>query len=130
MTDIKVLLVDDERELVETLAERLNLREIDAHWATTAEEAMVKADKESFDLAILDVKMPGISGIKLKKLMEESNPQMRFIFMTGHGSEADFDAGSREAGSEYYLVKPVNIDDLIIKIKEIISENGEKHDSQ
>ncbi len=130
MTEIKVLLVDDEIELVETLAERLNLREIDTHWATTAEEALVKADKESFDLAILDVKMPGISGIMLKKLMEERNPRMRFIFMTGHGSEADFHAGSREAGSEYYLVKPVNIDDLIIKIKEVMAENGEKYDNQ
>lgn len=124
MADIKVLLVDDEKELVETLAERLILREIDAHWAISAEEALVKADKQSFDLAILDVKMPGISGITLKKLMEERNPQMRFIFMTGHGSEADFHAGSKEAGSEYYLVKPVNIDDLIIKIKEVAAGHG------
>ncbi|MFC1839910.1 response regulator [Thermodesulfobacteriota bacterium] len=122
---MKVLLVDDEGELVETLAERLMMRGINAHWATSAEEALVKADKESFDLAILDVKMPGISGITLKKLMEQRKPQMRFIFMTGHGSEADFQAGSKEAGSEYYLVKPVNIDDLIIKIKEVIVTNGE-----
>ena len=124
MTDIKVLLVDDEAELVETLAERLILREIEADWAVSAEEALIKADRESFDLAILDVKMPGISGIELKKLMEERNPQMRFIFMTGHGSEADFHAGSREAGSEYYLVKPVDIDDLMIKINEVVMANG------
>ena len=122
MTDIKVLLVDDEGELVETLAERLMIRGIDAHWATSAELALVKADKESFDLAILDVKMPGISGITLKKMMEDKNPQMRFIFMTGHGSEADFHAGSQEAGSEYYLVKPVNIEDLIKKMNEVMSE--------
>lgn len=125
MTDMKVLLVDDEGELVETLAERLMIRGIDAHWATNAEVALVKADKESFDLAILDVKMPGFSGITLKKMMEKRNPHMKFIFMTGHGSEADFQAGSQEAGSEYYLVKPVNIDDLIGKINEVLSANGE-----
>ncbi len=124
MADIKVLLVDDEAELVETLAERLIIRDIPADWATGAEEALYKADKKPYDIAVLDVKMPGISGITLKKLMEQKNPGMKFIFMTGHGSEADFHAGSMEAGSEYYLVKPVNIEDLIIKMNEVISGTG------
>jgi len=124
MRNIKVLLVDDEAELVETLAERLILRDIPADWATGAEEALCRADKNSYDIAVLDVKMPGVSGITLKKLMEQKNPRMKFIFMTGHGSEADFHAGSQEAGSEYYLVKPVNIDDLIKKMNEVISEDG------
>ena len=124
MRDIKVLLVDDEAELVETLAERLIIRDIPADWATGAEEALYKADKSQYDIAVLDVKMPGISGIALKKLMELKNPRMKFIFMTGHGSEADFRAGSKEAGSEYYLVKPVNIDDLITKMNEVISRGG------
>jgi len=120
--NIKVLLVDDEAELVDTLAERLIMRDIQADWATGAEEALYKADRNPYDIAVLDVKMPGISGITLKKLMEQKHPGMKFIFMTGHGSEADFKAGTMEAGSEYYLVKPVNIEDLIIKMKEVISE--------
>lgn len=124
MTDIKVLLVDDEEELVETLAERLVIRDIHADWATTGEEALVKMEEVPYDIAVLDVKMPGISGIALKKLMEKKNPRLKYIFITGHGSEADFRAGSREAGSEYYLVKPVNIEDLIIKMNEIISAGG------
>ena len=124
MENIKVLLVDDETELVETLSERLDLRDIPADWATGAEEALYKADKNRYDIAVLDVKMPGVSGIALKKLMEQKNPEMKFIFMTGHGSEADFRAGSLEAGSEYYLVKPVNIDDLIKKMNEVISGDG------
>ena len=122
MENIKVLLVDDEAELVDTLAERLIMRDIQADWATGAEEALYKADRNPYDIAVLDVKMPGISGITLKKLMEQKHPGMKFIFMTGHGSEADFKAGTMEAGSEYYLVKPVNIEDLIIKMKEVISE--------
>jgi DNA-binding response OmpR family regulator len=125
MKNIMVLLVDDEAELVETLAERLMIRDIPADWATGAEEALYKADKNQYNIAVLDVKMPGISGIALKKLMEQKNPRMKFIFMTGHGSEDDFRAGSMEAGSEYYLVKPVNIDDLIIKMNEVISREGE-----
>jgi DNA-binding response OmpR family regulator len=124
MIDIKVLLVDDEAELVETLAERLVLRNISADWATGAEEALDKADKNPYDIAVLDVKMPGTSGITLKKLMEQKNPRMKFIFMTGHGSEDDFHAGSIEAGSDYYLVKPVNIEDLIKKMNEVMSVTG------
>ena len=124
MENIKVLLVDDEAELVETLAERLMIRDIPADWALSAEEALYKTDKNPYDIAVLDVKMPGISGIALKKLMEQRKPDMKFIFMTGHGSEADFHAGSKEAGSEYYLVKPVNIDDLIKKMNEVISGIG------
>ena len=80
-----------------------------------------------YDIALLDVKMPRISGIELKKKMEEKNPDMKFIFMTGHGSEADFYAGTAEAGSEYYLVKPVNIEDLISKMKDVITfKRGQK----
>ena len=86
---------------------------------------MEKITEEPYDIAILDVKMPGIGGITLKKLMEQKNPRMKFIFMTGHGSEADFRAGSMEAGAEYYLIKPVNIDELIKKINEVMVEGGE-----
>jgi DNA-binding response OmpR family regulator len=124
MSDIKVLLVDDEVELVETLAERMVMRDIAADWATGAEDALTKADKTLYDIAVLDVKMPGTSGITLKKLMEQKNPRMKFIFMTGHGSEDDFHAGSMEAGSDYYLVKPVNIEDLIKKMNEVMSGTG------
>ena len=123
MSKMRVLLVDDEAELVSTLAERLLLRGIYADWSVTAEAALKKLDNHQYDIAVLDVKIPRTSGIELKKLIEEKNPNMRFIFITGHGSEADFQAGSAEAGPEYYLVKPVNIEDLIIKMKEILEKD-------
>jgi len=118
--ELKVLLVDDEEELVTTMAERLNLRGIHADWATTSEEALNKLDKSHYDIALLDVKIPKMSGIQLKKRMEEKSMSMKFIFLTGHGSEADFKAGSIEAGSGYYLVKPVDIEYLITKMFEIV----------
>ena len=116
---MRLLLVDDERELVSTLAERLSFREIDADWVTSGEEALKKAETETYDLAILDVKMPKISGIKLKGMLEAKYPDMKFIFMTGHGSEDDFRAGSSKA---YYLVKPINIEALVSKINEALND--------
>ncbi len=121
---MRVLLVDDEKELVTTLAERLTLRGIHADWAVSGEEALEKAAENRYDLALLDVRIPRLSGLELKKKLAERQPGMRFIFMTGHGSEADYRAGTAEAGEEYYLVKPVSIDALIEKMNEAVQEES------
>jgi DNA-binding response OmpR family regulator len=117
---MRLLLVDDEGELVSTLAERLAFRGIDADWVTSGEDALKKAETKSYDLAVLDVKMPKISGIKLKDTLTTKYPDMKFIFMTGHGSEDDFRAGSSEA---CYLVKPIGIEALVSKINEALKED-------
>jgi DNA-binding response OmpR family regulator len=119
---MRVLLVDDEEEFVATLAERLSIRGIDVDWVTTGEEALKKVEAKVYDLAVLDVKIPKMSGIELKKKMEERCPDMRYIFMTGHGSEQNFKKGSSEAGVGYYLVKPVHIDALIKKMEEVFKK--------
>ena len=123
---MRVLLVDDETEFVSTLAERLLLRDIYADWVTSTEEACEKVKDCSYDLAVLDVKMPHMSGIELKRVLHKQCPDMQFIFMTGHGSEQDFQAGSSEAGADYYLVKPVHIEDLMLKMHEVL--DGEHND--
>lgn len=119
---MRVLLVDDEEELVSTLAERLALRGIEADWVVTADNALRVAESEPYDVAVVDVKIPGISGIELKKRLQKKCPHMKFVFMTGHGSEADYEAASAEAGAQYYLAKPVNIGLLIERMKEALNE--------
>lgn len=115
-----VLLVDDEEELVSTLAERLSFRGIDADWVTTGGEALHKIYDQEYDLAVLDVKMPGMSGIELAREIHKYKPQLQIIFLTGHGSKTEFDKGVNESGAGYYLAKPLNIDILIQKMKEIV----------
>jgi len=117
---MRVLLVDDETEFVATLAERLSFRNIDVDYATKGADALVLAKNKVYDLAILDMKMPGISGIELKGLLEKQSPTMKFIFLTGHGSEDDYKAGTSEACC--YLIKPINIDILLAKIKQATEE--------
>lgn len=121
---MKVLLVDDEHELVSTLAERLSLRGIQADWAVSGEEALSLAEKNAYDLAVLDVKIPRISGLELKRRLHARTPAMKFIFMTGHGSEDDYRSYSAETGEGWYLVKPVNIEDLIQKMNELMKAGG------
>ena len=123
---MRVLLVDDEEQLVSTLAERLVLRGFQADWVCSSMAALDLVQTEIFDLAILDVKMPKIGGIELKKRLHALYPSMKFIFLTGHGSEDDFNTGVAEAGKDYYLVKPVKIESLIEKMNEVTKQQGNK----
>ena len=114
---MKVLLVDDEKELVMTLAERLSFRGVDARWTTTGSEAVELTEQESFDVVVLDVKMPHLNGFQLKKRLEEIRPEMKFVFLTGHGSEEDFRIGSAEA--DRYLAKPLDIESFVTTLMEV-----------
>lgn len=125
---MRVLLVDDEEEFVATLAERLQMRGIVADWCTSAEESLQQVQAERYDVAILDVKMPKVSGIDLKAKIQALSPGTRFIFLTGHGSEKDFIAG--RSISAYYLIKPVQIDDLIEKLNAAVGGEDQDHDNQ
>lgn len=117
---MRVIIVDDERELVTTLSERLGFRGIDADWAVNGADAVDLVSQNRYDLAVLDVKLPGISGLELKKQLQSISPHMKFIFVTGHGSKADFQTGAQEAGADYYLIKPVNIEVLVAKMNEVL----------
>jgi len=122
---MRVLLVDDEEQLVSTLAERLQIRGIDARWVTSSMAALELVETETFDLAILDVKLPKMNGLELKKRLQSLHPEMKFLFLTGHGSEDDFNIGAAEAGEDFYLVKPVKIEFLLEKMHEAIQRQGE-----
>ena len=120
---MRILLIDDEKELVSTLAERLSLRGIEADWVCSGKDALKKIEEQAYDIAVVDIKMPHIGGIQLKRMIADRYPDMKFIFMTGHGSEEDFLAGTEEAGEEYYLVKPVAIEELIQKMQRALEES-------
>lgn len=125
---MRALLIDDEEEFVETLAERLRLRGIDVDWASSAEQGLELVERNPcYDVAVLDVKMPRISGIDLKTKIQALSPKTKFIFLTGHGSERDFIAG--RSISEYYLIKPVQIDDLLAKLKAAVAKEGPDDDA-
>ena len=117
---MKVLLVDDEKKFAVMLAKRLVLRGFEVDYTHTGEEAMQKAENNRYDVAILDVKMPGIGGIELERKMKEMAPGMKIIFLTGHGSKNDFETGSAEAA--YYLPKPLQIEELIQILHEVSGE--------
>jgi len=119
---MRVLLVDDEVEYVSTLAERLSFRGIEAEWAASAKEALERIELKEFDIAVLDVKMPRMGGIELKKMIQKIRPNMQFIYLTGDGSEDDYNRGVNDGVS--YLIKPVDIDKLIFIMDKIKVNRG------
>ena len=112
MDQLRVLVVDDEEELVDALVERLNLRGIVAHGVTTGAAALEHVEKNGCDVVLLDVKMPAPGGLQVLTEIKERWPQVAVILLTGHGSAQDAEAGLR-LGAFDYIMKPFDIDGLV-----------------
>jgi len=112
----KILLVDDEREFVQTLSERLIMRDMGSAVAYDGESALTMVDEEEPEVMILDLKMPGIDGIEVLRKVKATRPDIEVIILTGHGSEADRKV-CMELGAFAYLHKPVDIDLLSKTLK-------------
>lgn len=114
----KVLLVDDEREFVQTLSERLLMRDMGSAVAFDGESAlaMIHEHEDEPEVMILDLKMPGIDGIEVLKRVKQTRPEIEVIILTGHGSEQDRKT-CLDLGAFAYLQKPVDIDVLTETLK-------------
>ena len=104
----KVLLVDDERDFVQTLSERLIMRDMGSAVAYDGESALNMIQEEEPEVMILDLKMPGIDGIEVLRQVKASNPDIEVIVLTGHGTEKDKDI-CMGLGAFAFLQKPVDI---------------------
>ena len=112
----KILLVDDEREFVQTLSERLIMRDMGSAVAYDGESALTMVEEEEPEVMILDLKMPGIDGIEVLRKVKATRPDIEVIILTGHGSEADRKV-CMGLGAFAYLHKPVDIDELSATLK-------------
>jgi CheY-like chemotaxis protein len=107
----KVLLVDDEREFVQTLSERLILRDMGPAVAYDGESALNLIKEDEPDVMIVDLKMPGIDGLEVLRKVKETRPEIEVIILTGHGHEADREL-CMQLGAFAYLQKPLDINVL------------------
>jgi DNA-binding response OmpR family regulator len=113
----RVLLVDDEREFVQTLSERLLMRDMGSAVAYDGESALKLVNDDEPEVMIIDLKMPGIDGIEVLKRVKETRPEIEIIILTGHGSETDRKI-CMDLGAFAYLQKPVDIAVLTDTLKE------------
>ena len=118
MNPCKVLLVDDARDFVSALSERLKSRGLEVSIALRGEEALEILADARFDLVILDLNMPGMSGLDVLRQIRSSHPSPAVILLTGQGSTRDGIEGMR-LGAFDYLTKPVDIETLMDKMNAV-----------
>lgn len=124
MKDFRVLLVDDETEFVQAMAERLKMRDLDADTVYDGEQALSFVEGQEPDVMVLDLKMPGIDGMEVLRQVKKSYPKIQVIILTGHGTEKD-EEEARRLGAFDYLEKPVPLDVLIKKMKQAVKQKME-----
>ncbi len=114
---IRVLLIDDEEVLLEYMSKRLLRKGFTVKCTFSGEEAVEAAQKEHFDVAVVDLKMPGMDGVETQKRLHEIQPFLQCIVLTGHGSiDSALESGQQDAFR--YLLKPLEYDTLVTSINE------------
>jgi DNA-binding NtrC family response regulator len=125
MSDSKVLLIDDEPELLEVLSERLEARGLKVHTVESGEEAIALVEKTSFDAVVLDLAMPGLDGIETLKRLREICPGIQVVLLTGQAT-VQKSVEVMKLGAVDLLEKPTDFNLLLTKIEEA-SQRRAKH---
>src|SRR4030042_828674 len=124
MKEFKVLMVDDEEDFVNTLAERMRMRDLSPELALSGEQALERVEDDIPDVMVLDLKMPGIDGMEVLRRVRKAYPQVQVVILTGHGSEKD-EAEARRLGAFAYLQKPVDMEKLIKTLRDAYKKKME-----
>jgi DNA-binding NtrC family response regulator len=117
MENLKILLVDDEQRFLETTKKLLRMKGIEAHTAASGEEALEILKSREIHVVVLDVKMPGMDGNETLKIIKREHPLAEVIMLTGHAT-VDSAVDGLKSGASDYLMKPIDVDDLLAKAKE------------
>jgi len=121
MAGTKVLLVDDEVEFTEALAERLTSRGLTVDTSDNGASALQKVETATYDAIVLDLAMPGMDGIETLRRMLTRQPELQVILLTGHGTVRKGVEAIREGAVEF-LEKPADVEKLVAMIKEARSQ--------
>jgi len=123
MNESTVLLVDDELDFVEVLAQRLEARGLSVETADSGEVALEKAEQKPFDAILLDMAMPGLDGIQTLKGLLKINPDLQVILLTGRATLGQA-VEAMKLGALDLLEKPVEIETLVAKIAEAATKKS------
>ena len=122
---IKLLIVDDEVDFLEALGERLEMRDFLVRTVTTGADALDLCGAEKFDLALIDLKMPGMDGQELLARIKAAHRFLEVIVLTGHGSLGSA-VECAKLGAFSYLPKPYQLDELLKVLKDAYAERLKK----
>jgi DNA-binding NtrC family response regulator len=127
MNNIQVMLVDDEVEFLNTLTKRLRKRGVDITGVESGEKALQFLGQSQYDVVILDVRMPGMDGIEVLRIIKDRYPLVEVIMLTGHAN-IEVAVRGMELGAFDYLMKPMDIDDLLYKVEDALKKKQIQED--
>lgn len=123
MSTKKILLVEDEEHLLKTIQLNLELEGWDVTPAITGIEALTKFRKGNFDLLILDVMLPEISGFEVCEEIRKENTQVPILFLTAKHTSGDRIQGLK-LGADDYLTKPFNLEELLLRVQILLKRGN------
>ncbi|GAB6175667.1 response regulator [Desulfobaculum senezii] len=115
MTGVNVLLVDDNKDFVETLAERLRTRGMDATAVYNGRSAVDAIDARRYDAVVLDLQMPDMDGLETLRRIKEHNDEVQIILLSGHAT-VELSVEAMKLGALDFMEKPADFDTLVKKI--------------
>jgi DNA-binding NtrC family response regulator len=115
MEKVRLLMIDDEERFCKTTARILESRNIFVKTISKAEEALPELEKNHYDVVLLDLKMPGISGMDILKQIKDAKLPTEVIVLSGHAS-TDVAVKTMDLDAFDYLLKPCDPEDLIVKV--------------
>jgi DNA-binding response OmpR family regulator len=124
-----ILLIDDEENLRRTLALILEREGYDVDTAATVKEARQRVETASYDLVFLDLKLPDANGLTLLPELRSQFPYMPVLILTAHDKLESAIEAVRNGASDY-LLKPIDPQVLIQRVKDILSEGNQPHTAQ
>lgn len=121
----KVLIVDDEKDFLDIIAERIGARGMDVSTASSAEDALKMIEEESYDVIVMDFMMPALDGFKALKLMKTQQPEVQIILLTGNVPE-EKRIEAKALGALDVIEKPPDLQELVQKIKSAKKAQGDR----
>jgi len=125
----KVLLVDDEKDFLEIMAQRMEARGFEVTTAESADQALSIIDKKPFDAIVMDFQMPGMDGMEALKAIKAKSPELQIILLTGYAT-VEKTVEAMKAGASDFLEKPVDIEVLTAKIKKAKADKNQHIEKQ
>jgi DNA-binding NtrC family response regulator len=125
----RLLVVDDEARFVETLSKRLTARGFYVEGASSGQQALGLLESRPFDVVILDVRMPGMTGLDTLRAIRKVQPLVKVILLSGHASINSAVEGMR-LGATDFLLKPADLDDLLAKVEAAVEKKRLEEEQQ
>lgn len=124
-----VLIIDDEIDFLEIIAERIRARGLDVSTVTSVEDALNMVEKESFDVVIMDFMMPGMNGFQTLKAIKKKNADVQIIFLTGYVPDIKR-IEAKALGALDVIEKPPDLENLIGKIKSVKAQKTDRRKAE